>query len=90
MKFIPRKINHPKFKNMAFGTCCEYLKERGIGDFLFRPSSKGSNNLNITWKFYHNNIVNIDIKEGYKGPNDIISSILKLDKEEYENIDEII
>lgn len=89
-KYIPRKINHPKFKNIAYGGCLEYLKDKQIGDFLFRPSSKGTDNLNLTWKFYEGVFVNLDIKEGYKNIDDKISGILKLDKEEYSSLDEII
>ena len=51
----------------------EYLAEREVGDFVIRPSSKGTENLNITWKLASEKIVHLDIKEGIKGPNDMIS-----------------
>lgn len=89
-RYIPRRINHPKFKNMSLLAAQEYLSERDIGDFVIRPSSKGTDHLNITWKLASEKIVHLDIKEGIKGPNDMISKHLTLDKDIYESLDEII
>jgi transcription elongation factor SPT6 len=89
-RYIPRRINHPKFKNISLTTAQEYLQDREIGDFVIRPSSKGMDHLNITWKLSSDNIVHLDIKDGIKGPNDLISKHLKLDNETYESLDEII
>lgn len=57
---------------------------------MIRPSSLGLDHLNITWKLSADNIVHLDITEGIKGPNDMISKHLTLDKETYESLDEII
>lgn len=46
--------------------------------------------MNITWKLAAEKIVHLDIKEGIKGPNDMISKHLSLDKDIYESLDEII
>ena len=89
-RYIVRKINHPKFKNIPLSQAVEHLAEREIGDFVIRPSSKGPDHLNITWKLSAENIVHLDITEGIKGPNDMISKHLTLDKEIYESLDEII
>lgn len=89
-RYIPRRINHPKFKNISLSAAVEYLSERDIGDFVIRPSSKGMDNLNITWKLSSDNIVHLDIREGPKGQNDIISKNLRLDREVYDSLDEII
>lgn len=89
-RYIPRRINHPKFKNISLSAAQDYLSEREVGDFVIRPSSKGLDHLNITWKLSSGNICHLDIKEGMKGPNDIISKHLTLDREIYESLDEII
>lgn len=68
----------------------EYLADREIGDFVIRPSSKGIDHLNITWKLANDKIVHLDIKEGKKGPNEQISKHMTLDKDIYESLDEII
>jgi transcription elongation factor SPT6 len=89
-RYTPRRINHPKFKNISLSTAQEYLGEREVGDFVIRPSGQGLDHLNITWKLSNDNIVHLDIVEGIKGPNDMISKHLTLDKETYESLDEII
>lgn len=37
---------------MSHFAVIEYLQDKPMGDFIFRPSSKGGNYLNLTWKFY--------------------------------------
>lgn len=56
-----RRINHPKFKNINSLKAAELLKDLEFGEFVFRPSSKGPDNITLTWKFFTNNIVHIDI-----------------------------
>jgi transcription elongation factor SPT6 len=89
-RYTPRRINHPKFKNISMNAAIDYLSERDVGDFVIRPSSKGMDNLNITWKLSSENIVHLDVREGPKGQNDIISKTLRLDREVYDSLDEII
>eukprot|EP00828_Plagiopyla_frontata_P026036 TRINITY_DN3364_c0_g1_i2.p1 TRINITY_DN3364_c0_g1~~TRINITY_DN3364_c0_g1_i2.p1 ORF type:complete len:486 (+),score=64.14 TRINITY_DN3364_c0_g1_i2:96-1553(+) len=89
-KYIPRKINHPKFKNMSISAACDYLLDKKDGDFVIRPSSKGTNHLNITWKFYENCYVHLDIVEGSKAPNELIAKKLYLNNQQYDSLDEII
>lgn len=89
-KYALRRINHPKFKNMPLGAAIDYLNSREIGDFVIRPSGQGNDHLNITWKLSGENVVHLDIKEGFKGEGDTISKHLTLDKEMYESLDEII
>lgn len=52
------------------------LQKDENGEFYFRPSSKGNNNLSLTWKFFENNIVHIDIKELDKVPGASIGNKL--------------
>ena len=66
------------------------LKREDNGEFYFRPSSKGTNHLTLTWKFYENNIVHIDIKESQKAIGANIGSKLTISDETYENLQEIV
>lgn len=77
-RFVPRKINHPHFKNSGLGIAIKFLKNRKNGTFVFRPSSKGTQYLNLTWKFYSNIFVHCSIKEGFKTQNENISKELYL------------
>lgn len=66
------------------------LKREDNGEFYFRPSSKGTDNLTLTWKFYESNIVHIDIQESDKAIGANIGSKLKISDEYYENLQEIV
>ena len=68
------------------------LKAKGeIGDFVFRPSSYGQDNITLTWLFYTNCFVHIDIKETDKPIGATIGSKLKIGlEEEFEGLQEII
>jgi transcription elongation factor SPT6 len=61
-----------------------------VGDYIFRPSSRGANNLTLTWKFYTNNISHIDIVEHQKLPNTSIGSRLSIGEESFDNLQEIV
>jgi transcription elongation factor SPT6 len=71
-RYIPRKINHPKFKNMSIVAAIEYLNDKPLGDFVFRPSSKSTEYLNLTWKFHDNVVLHLLIREEGKAPNSLI------------------
>lgn len=82
-----RRINHPKFKNINSLKAGELLKDLEYGEFVFRPSSKGPDNITLTWKFFSNNIVHIDIQEYEKAPGATIGCKLKIGNEElFENL----
>jgi SH2 domain len=49
--------------NVNSSAAVEKLREAEIGDFIFRPSSRGPDNITLTWKFYTGNLVHIDIQE---------------------------
>jgi hypothetical protein len=63
-----RNIDHPRFHNIASKAAVELLRLADIGEFCFRPSSRGFDHLSCTWKFYENNIVHLDIVEHNKAP----------------------
>lgn len=62
------------------------LNKEDNGEFYFRPSSKGTDHLTLTWKFFDNNIVHIDIIEENKPIGANIGPILKISDEKYENL----
>ena len=47
-KYVPRVVNHPKFKNIGLRTACEELFNKDIGECIFRPSSRGQDHLTCT------------------------------------------
>ena len=88
-KYIPRRIVHEKFRNVNYKNCIDILRNRDIGDCLFRPSSRGINNITLSWKFYKNVYSHIDIIEEDKAPGAIISNKLRLGNEYYSSLSEI-
>ena len=66
------------------------MNKEDNGEFYFRPSSKGNSNLTLTWKFYEENVVHIDIKELDKAIGANIGSKLQISDEVYENLQEIV
>lgn len=89
-KYKMRKINHLKFKNISYQGALDYLADKEVGDFVIRPSSKGDNHLTITWKFYENIYVHLDIKEGIKAPNEQIAKRLSIGNETFDGLEEIV
>lgn len=89
-KYTTRRINHPKFKNISSVKALEELKVKELGEFVFRPSSKGIDNITLTWKFYHNNIVHIDIQELEKATGASIGNKLRISDEVFDNLQEIV
>ena len=89
-KYIPRNIKHPAFKNITFVAAIEYLRSRETGDYLFRPSSKGVNNITLTWNFYRHVYSHIDIVEEDKIPGATIGSKFRISNDSYFSIDEIV
>jgi len=88
-KYAPRKITHKKFKNLSLVKATEYLANRDIGDYIFRPSSRGENHLTLTYKFYKNTYAHVDIREEDKPLGAPIGRKLYIGNEVYESLDEI-
>ena len=85
-----RKIQHQRFQNVSSTIAIQNLKREDNGEFYFRPSSRGTDHLTLTWKFYENNMVHIDIQEFEKAVGANIGSKLKISDEFYENLQEIV
>jgi len=90
IRYIPRKINHPKFKNISIALAMNFLNDRSVGEYVIRPSSKGTEHLNITWKFYEKVIVHLDVREGPKTPNALVANKFFIGKDQFDSLDEII
>ena len=89
-KYQPRNIKFEKFKNISYADCCNYLRNKEIGECVFRPSSIGNNNLTLSYKFYKQIICHLDIIEEDKQQGDSIGRKLKISSETYSSLDEIL
>ena len=89
-KYQPRNIKNERFKNMSYTDCCNYLRNKDIGECVFRPSSIGNNNLTLSYKFYKQIICHLDITEEDKLPGENIGKKLRINNEIYSSLDEIL
>lgn len=48
LKYVPRVVNHPKYRNIGLRTACDELSSKDIGECIFRPSSRGQDHLTCT------------------------------------------
>lgn len=87
---MKRKIQHARFQNISSVVAVKNLQREDNGEFYFRPSSRGTNHLTLTWKFFETNLVHVDIEEFDKAVGANIGSRLKISSEFYENLQEIV
>ncbi|KAF9581645.1 Transcription elongation factor spt6, partial [Lunasporangiospora selenospora] len=88
--FVPRKVNHPLFRNMNADEAVEFLKDKHRGELVIRPSTKGADHLTITVKladdlFKHFDILEIDKKDDFS-----LGKTLKIDTAKYTDLDELL
>ncbi len=88
-RYQQRNINYPFFKNFTYKSSIDFLRNKEIGSYIFRPSSKGSNFLTLSWKFYENTYSHIEIQEEDKLPSMQIGKKLRIGNEEYGSLLEI-
>ena len=67
-RFVPRRIAHERFKNISSRRALAELKEADVGEFVFRPSTRSEDAITLTWKFWREQFVHIDIQELDKMP----------------------
>ena len=89
-KYQPRNIKNERFRNISYTECCNQLRNKDIGECIFRPSSMGNNNLTLSYKFYKQIICHLDITEEDKQPGENIGKKLKISNEVYSSLDEIL
>ena len=89
---VRRAIDHPNFMNVNYHDAEKKIRSMAVGEAIVRPSSKGSDNLTISWKLCDNYTVHIDVKEEDKDPNALLAvgSKLLIGTQEFESIDEIL
>jgi transcription elongation factor SPT6 len=88
-----RVIYHSAFKNCTYIDAEEELRDKPAGEFLFRPSSKGTDFISITWAFQENWFKHIDVEEKDKRPGDqSLGKKLCIDdvKEPFSDLNDII
>ena len=64
-----RQVKHPLFFNCSDYKAAEQKlrdENKGVGEMLIRPSSKGANMLTITWAFQENWFRHIGVEEHNK------------------------
>ncbi|KAF1935386.1 transcription elongation factor-like protein spt6 [Clathrospora elynae] len=85
-----RVVNHPLF--FAFNTMQaeEYLGSKETGDLVIRPSSKGFDHLVVTWKVSNNAYQHLDVLEMGKANQFSLGKQLKIGKQTYSDLDELI
>jgi transcription elongation factor SPT6 len=89
-KPLKRNISHPNFKNFNYGEALKYLTDKPYGEAVVRPSSKGSDHLAVTFKFYKDITINLDIQEEDKADLHSLGRKLVVNKRVYSDIDEIV
>eukprot|EP01128_Nolandella_sp_AFSM9_P007053 TRINITY_DN3768_c0_g1_i1.p1 TRINITY_DN3768_c0_g1~~TRINITY_DN3768_c0_g1_i1.p1 ORF type:complete len:1532 (-),score=343.18 TRINITY_DN3768_c0_g1_i1:152-4300(-) len=58
-----RALHHPHFKNFTHEDAKEYMSDKEPGEIIIRPSSRGWDQLKITWKFAPDIITELDVVE---------------------------
>jgi transcription elongation factor SPT6 len=85
-----RVVNHPLFFSFNSAQAEEYLGSKEVGDAVIRPSSKGFDHLAVTWKVGENSFQHIDVLEMNKANEYSIGKQLRVGKQIYSDLDELI
>eukprot|EP01027_Heterolobosea_sp_BB2_P000897 GEZU01001346.1.p1 GENE.GEZU01001346.1~~GEZU01001346.1.p1 ORF type:complete len:821 (-),score=229.51 GEZU01001346.1:22-2382(-) len=84
-----RIIKHPDFHNFTHMEAMEFLKDKPEGDVVIRPSSKAADHLTVTFKFYGNKYINLDVKEQNKTDKFSLGKELYIGNIKYDDLDHI-
>jgi len=89
---LSRVVVHHLFKNITADEAEKYLSDpnKQIGEIVIRPSSRGYENLTLSWKFYDGLLIHIDIAEEEKPNRWSLGKKLKIGDEVFEDLNEII
>lgn len=85
-----RQITHERFMNITESEANEYLSGKGVGEFVFHPSTKGEGHITATLKMYKNAYAHLDIAEDIKRREAFIGNIFTIENEIYDSLDDII
>jgi transcription elongation factor SPT6 len=88
---VSHQINHPHFKNETKVGALELLEKEPAGSFIIRPSSRGRDHLNITWKFADDiPCIHIDVKQEGLSDSVTVGSAFVVGDDRFEDLDELI
>ena len=86
-----RRITHPDFLNLSQKEFNKKAVNMGVGDYFFKPSSKGLRYLSLYWKVIGNKFNNQVVEESDKDPNDPeLGKCLKINQRKFEDLDDIV
>lgn len=85
-----RVIKHPLYRIMNSAQAEEFLGSQSRGDVVIRPSSKGPDHLAVTWKVSDNVYQHVDVLELEKENDFSVGKTLKVGREKYSDLDELI
>lgn len=69
----------------------DYLEKQPPGSFIIRPSSRGRDHLNITWKFAKDiPCIHIDVKQEGLSDSVTVGSAFVVGDDKFEDLDELI
>ncbi|KAF9905273.1 Transcription elongation factor spt6 [Linnemannia zychae] len=88
--FVPRKINHPLFKNITSEAATKYLSPRRRGELVIRPSHRGTDHLIVTVKIAEGIFKHYDILESQKTDEIRLGKVLTIDNSTYHDLDELL
>ncbi|CAD5232952.1 unnamed protein product [Bursaphelenchus xylophilus] len=89
-RFVKRVISHQAFHNVTHADAERMLRTMNQGEAIIRPSSKSMNHLTVTWKVAEGVYQHVNIAESKKKHYFNLGKELKIDKESYEDLDEIL
>lgn len=89
-QYTKRVIVHSSFQNISYAEAIKLLGTMDQGEVIVRPSSKGTDNLTVTWKVTDDIYQHIDVREVGKENSFSLGTSLFIGSEEFEDLDEII
>lgn len=90
-KYMRRLVTHDQFRNIDYNQACKMMENVDQGEAIFRPSSKSNDHLSVTIKLTTCGILlHLDITEQDKEHEFTLGKRLFINKEEYEDLDEIM
>lgn len=90
---VHRPIDHANFKNVNLPEALSLLTNSEAGSHVFRPSSRGTSSISLTFKLANNLFTHIDIVESQKssdpGAHLRLSTPLRIGNDYFEDLDHV-
>lgn len=84
-----RQIDYPYFENVDYDGAINRLQDKPVGELVVRPSRKGDDHLSITFKFFGDKYINVDVQERDKKDRFSLGQRLFIAKQEFQSLDHI-